>query len=43
LSMGDDNTLRAAVFSLEAEDLPAPIYAYRNFLEEQGERAIQDD
>jgi CheY-like chemotaxis protein len=43
LSMGDDNTLRAAAFELEDADLPAPIYAYRNFLDEQGERTIQDD
>jgi CheY-like chemotaxis protein len=43
LSMGDDSSLRAAAFALEAEDLPAPIYPYRNFLEEQGERAIHDD
>ena len=43
MSMGDDDTLRAALFTLAPEDLPAPIYPYRHFLEEQGERAIQDD
>lgn len=43
LSMGDDGTLRAAVFRLDSEDLPAPIYPYRHFLEEQGGRAIHDD
>lgn len=42
ISMGDDSTLRAAAFALETEDLPSPIYPYRNFLEEQGARAIQD-
>ena len=43
MSMGDDDTLRAALFTLEPDDLPAPIYPYRHFLEAQGDRAIQDD
>ena len=43
MSMGDDDTLRAALFTLAPEDLPAPIYPYRHFLDAQGERAIQDD
>jgi hypothetical protein len=43
MPMGDDDTLVAALFTLEVEDLPAPIYPYRHFLETQGGRAIQDD
>jgi hypothetical protein len=38
----DDGLLRAALFELQAADLPQPIYAYRNFLEAQSSRAIQD-
>jgi CheY-like chemotaxis protein len=43
LSMGDEGTLSAALFTLAADDLPAPIYPYRHFLESQGGRTIQDD
>lgn len=43
LSMGDDGTLRAAVFTLETAELPAPIYAYRHFLEAKGGRSIHDE
>ena len=42
MPMGDDGTLCAALFTLDAADLPAPIYPYRHFLESQGERAIHD-
>lgn len=38
----DDGMLTAALFELDASDLPQPIYAYRNFLEAQGSRTIQD-
>jgi CheY-like chemotaxis protein len=41
-AIGDEGLLNAAVFPLEAADLPQPIYAYRNFLEVQGSRNIQD-
>lgn len=41
-AVGDDGLLIAAAFALDAADLPAPIYAYRNFLEAQGGRHIQD-
>ena len=40
--IGDDGVLTAAVFSLNADDLPQPIYAYRHFLEAQGGRAVHD-
>jgi hypothetical protein len=43
LAMGEKGTLTAALFTLNADDLPAPIYPYRHFLESQGGRAIQDD
>ena len=43
MPMDEDGTLCAALFTLEAADLPAPIYPYRHFLESQGQRAIQDD
>ncbi len=43
LSMGDDTTLTAALFTLGDDDLPAPIYPYRHFLASQGGRIIQDD
>jgi CheY-like chemotaxis protein len=43
LPMGDDDTLTAALFSLDNDDLPAPIYPYRHFLASQGNRAIHDD
>lgn len=42
-AMGQDGTLTAALFTLGREDLPAPIYPYRHFLESQGDRAIHDD
>lgn len=41
--LGGDRLLTAAVFELQDADLPQPIYAYRNFLEAQGSRTIQDD
>lgn len=43
MSMGEDGTLCAALFTLDAADLPAPIQPYRQFLESQGARAIHDD
>jgi len=41
-SIGEDGVLTAAVFSLHADDLPQPIYAYRHFLEAQGSRKVHD-
>lgn len=43
LSMGDDTTLTAALFTLDDDDLLAPIYPYRHFLASQGGRIIHDD
>jgi CheY-like chemotaxis protein len=40
--MGDEGLLTAALFTLAPEDLPQPLYAYRHFLDAQGERRIQD-
>ncbi len=40
--LGDEGLLRAAVFDLHATDLPQAIYAYRNFLDSQGSRSVQD-
>ena len=34
--------LTGALFELSASDLPQPLYAYRNFLEAQGSRSVQD-
>lgn len=38
----EERLLTAAVFTLGPEDLPQPLYAYRNFLEAQTARQIQD-
>jgi CheY-like chemotaxis protein len=43
MPMGEDNTLCAALFTLEAADLPEPICPYRDFQESQGGRTIHDD
>ncbi len=43
MPMGEDGTLCAALFTLEEDDLPAPICSYRKYLEAQGGRVIQDD
>mgnify|MGYP006144970183 FL=1 len=40
--VGDDGLLMAASFKLAEADLPQPIYPYRNFLDVQGTRKIQD-
>jgi hypothetical protein len=40
--VGDEGLLTAALFTLAPEDLPQPLYAYRNFLDAQGARGIQD-
>ncbi|GAA6143021.1 response regulator [Hydrogenophaga sp. 5NK40-0174] len=40
--IGDDRLLTAAVFPLAPEDLPLPIYAFKNFLSAQGSRGILD-
>ncbi|MBX3611591.1 MAG: response regulator [Hydrogenophaga sp.] len=40
--IGEDGLLMAAVFSLAATDLPQPIYPYRNFLQEENHRSVQD-
>jgi CheY-like chemotaxis protein len=42
-AVGDDGQLLGALFSLSGADLPLPIYPYRNFLDMQGVRAIQDN
>jgi len=41
-AVGDEATLLAAAFRLAPEDLLQPIYAYRNFLDAQAARSIQD-
>lgn len=41
-AVGDEGLLHAAAFPLEATALPQPIYAYRNFLDMQSSRSIQD-
>lgn len=41
-ALGGDGLLNAALFPLTEADLPQPIYAYRNFLEAQGARSVQD-
>lgn len=40
--LGGEGLLTAAVFELQPDDLPQPIYPYRNFLEAQGLRTVQD-
>ena len=40
--LGAEGLLKAAVFELHTTDLPQPIYAYRNFLDAQGSRSVQD-
>ncbi|MCY1546551.1 hypothetical protein D9M68_825520 [compost metagenome] len=42
-SLGDDKLITAAVFSLDATDLPHPIYGYRRFLDAEGHRSVQDN
>lgn len=42
VAIGDDGLLVGALFALEESDLPLPIYPYRNFLDMQGVRSIQD-
>jgi hypothetical protein len=41
-AVGDDGQLIGALFPLAETDLPLPIYPYRNFLDMQGVRTIQD-
>lgn len=41
-AVGDDSRLVGALFPLTGADLPLPIYPYRNFLDMQGVRTIQD-
>ena len=41
-AVGEENLLTGALFELAPEDLPQPLYAYRNFLETQAARTIQD-
>lgn len=41
-SVGEENLLTGALFDLAPEDLPQPLYAYRNFLDAQAIRRIQD-
>ncbi len=41
-TIGEERLLTGALFTLVPEDLPAPLYAYRNFLDTQGSRSIQD-
>lgn len=41
-SVGDEGLLTAALFTLAPDELPQPLYAYRNFLDAQGARGIQD-
>lgn len=40
--LGGEGLLTAALFELQPHDLPQAIYAYRNFLEGQGLRTVQD-
>ncbi|WP_439114716.1 response regulator [Hydrogenophaga sp.] len=42
LPMGNDGSLHAACFVLDAADLPQPVYAYSHFLTAQDARIIQD-
>ncbi|MES2839754.1 MAG: response regulator [Pseudomonadota bacterium] len=42
-SLGEDKLITAAVFSLDASDLPHPIYGYRRFLDAEGHRSVQDN
>lgn len=41
-ALDEAGLLTAALFTLEAGDLPQPLYAYRNFLDAQTARRIQD-
>lgn len=41
-AVDDEGLLTGALFELGASDLPQPLYAYRNFLDAQGSRSIQD-
>ena len=41
-AVDDDGLLTGALFDLSASDLPQPLYAYRNFLDMQGSRSVQD-
>lgn len=41
-ALDNDGLLTGALFELSASDLPQPLYAYRNFLEAQGSRSVQD-
>lgn len=42
-AVGDEGLLTAALFELAADDLPQPLFAYRNFLATQSARSIQDN
>jgi CheY-like chemotaxis protein len=41
-AVGDEGLLTGALFELDRSDLPQPVYAYRNFLDAQTSRSIQD-
>lgn len=42
-AVGDDHQLIGASFTLGVNELPLPIYPYRNFLDMQGVRSIHDN
>lgn len=41
-AVGEENLVTGALFDLGPDDLPQPLYAYRNFLDGQTSRTIQD-
>lgn len=42
IAIGEDGLLMAAPFQLEPAELPQPIYPYRNFLQSENHRMVQD-
>ncbi|OJV48243.1 MAG: hypothetical protein BGO22_02560 [Hydrogenophaga sp. 70-12] len=42
IAIGEDGLLMAAPFQLEGTELPQPIYPYRNFLQSENHRMVQD-
>ncbi len=42
IAIGEDGLLMAAPFQLESSELQQPIYPYRNFLQAENHRTVQD-
>ena len=43
IGIGEDRLLTAATFTLDAAELPLPIYPYRHFLRDEADRTVQDE